>query len=340
MEYLDGLNFADAMESRKVDSFEIALAITESAARIVLSGHELDKHVLHRDLKPSNIMLPKIYCPDDSPEVMVLDFDLSWYEGAMGKSMMAGTRLHNYIAPEQLVTRKGGYSSRHTAVDVFGLGMLLYFASSKENPPLNVQNGKDFVRSTAAKICAAWHPSIKSAPAYVALVIQESTYDQQEKRLGLPSLIDQIGLVRTAIADNAIETPNGLAILEIAFRMGPEGWEFKYEMNNLNRITLTKGNASISIYFDDQTRGTSFIAATGCATSGTIKRKNIKKYLESRCEKAVSILKRESLFHVETDIENESALIVAKTSSGKWNLERLENIAARLNEAASGLSFE
>ena len=178
MEFIEGRTLSQAIASKMITTLADALAIIIKVARIVLSAHQLKEGVLHRDLKPSNAMITSSYGAEDQ-EVIVLDFDLSWYQGAMGKSMTTGA-LHNYAAPEQLV-KHPIYSSRHTAVDVFGTGMLLYFACTGQDPKLNVQNVQNFDRDTMEKIRRRWPQVPEAIAESLVEAIIDATRDVNRK---------------------------------------------------------------------------------------------------------------------------------------------------------------
>jgi serine/threonine-protein kinase len=82
--------------------------------------------VAHRDLKPENIMV------DDQDGIKLIDFGIASKAGArrltFGKlSQVMGTP--DYIAPEQLTTRRGDHRS-----DLYAMGVMLYEMLSGETP--------------------------------------------------------------------------------------------------------------------------------------------------------------------------------------------------------------
>lgn len=98
-------------------TIERSVAMVEALADAVHFAHQ--RGVLHRDIKPGNILL------DDGDEPRLTDFGLAkWmrHDTTMTRSNgVLGTPA--YMAPEQA---KGRTVPHTTAVDVYGLGMVLY----------------------------------------------------------------------------------------------------------------------------------------------------------------------------------------------------------------------
>lgn len=340
MEFVDGPTFSDAMTAGSVSSLKDSLRVVERVGAIVLAGHQLNKQVLHRDLKPANIMIRNVYdLENERPDVVVLDFDLSWYEGAIGKSMMTGTRFHNYVAPEQLSTRKSGYSSRHTAVDVYGMGMLLYYATTGTDPELNVQNTTLFQSNAAKAISARWRCSFAGVSEYLSMVIVEATMDAQEKRTSLPALIQQVGMVAEAIETGVLPTPSDLATLEIAVRLRNEDWRVDFALEKLGQVVLRKGGCTITCSFEDPEGSTRFVVNVAHSHSGSQSRSNVAKYLRAKSDAACARLRKNNLFDVKADRVDDTVSINAKMAPGAWNPDMVRSISAALHEAGNLLAF-
>jgi WD40 repeat protein/tRNA A-37 threonylcarbamoyl transferase component Bud32 len=115
MKYIEGGSLADRVP-RLVHDPKAAAALLAAVARAVHHAHQ--RGILHRDLKPGNILL------DAAGEPLVTDFGLAKRVEADQSQTRTGAIVGtpSYMAPEQAQAEKG----LTTAVDVYGLGAILY----------------------------------------------------------------------------------------------------------------------------------------------------------------------------------------------------------------------
>ncbi len=132
MDWIEGPSLLEACGAHQVNDWGSILKIGLEVTDVLYRAHTIPERVLHRDLRPSNIMLECFYSKPDDWRVVVLDFDLSWHQGALEQSVIRGA-LAGYLAPEQIQATQGA-STRHAAVDSFGVGMTLYFMISGIDP--------------------------------------------------------------------------------------------------------------------------------------------------------------------------------------------------------------
>jgi serine/threonine protein kinase len=118
-------SLADRIHRNGPLSVEDALDMIGKVGRAMEYAHGCG--VIHRDLKPSNVLL------DETGEPKVVDFGLARMTGGNQDAITApGDRILTlgYGAPEQ---EKDASLSDHR-VDVYGLGALLYFCITGQNP--------------------------------------------------------------------------------------------------------------------------------------------------------------------------------------------------------------
>jgi len=217
MDWVEGPSLQEAVKSKLLQDWDMVLRVGKYLARIIRAAHELPERVLHRDLRPSNVMLKDFYTDPHDWRVVVLDFDLSWHRGSTEKSVVFGSTLYGYLAPEQ-IQRLHGVSTRHSAVDSFGLGMTLFFMVSGRDPiPDEHRHAQwtDIVR----RACRA-HPSDgwSSLPERTARLILNATQEAQAKRWDLAQIENELTHLLEAATTPKLVDNLDLLVEELATR--------------------------------------------------------------------------------------------------------------------------
>lgn len=225
MEWVEGPNLGEAVTSRYIGGWSEILRIGSELAGILREAHFLPERVLHRDLRPSNIMLADYYTDPDDWKVVVLDFDLSWHRDAFERSVLHTTAA-GYLAPEQ-IRPMAGASTRHAAVDSFGLGMTLLYLCTKEDP-LPDQHRHEGWRSLVQRSCESvgtveW----RSMPSRFGRLIIGATQDTQAARWDMSEIGREIDQLRAALASpDSVETVELLAEEVAARSASMTGYEW------------------------------------------------------------------------------------------------------------------
>ena len=198
MDWIDGPNLGTAVSSMLVSDWETILRIGSDMADIVRRGHVLPERVLHRDLRPSNVMLRGFYNDPHDWDVVVLDFDLSWHRGALERSVTHGSTLLGYLAPEQ-IQNLPGISTRHAAVDSFGMGMVLFYMLSGRDPVpdehLHANWDETLSRSANRRECNQW----VSTPNRFARLIKSATLNSQSDRWDMSQIQSELQRLRQSV---------------------------------------------------------------------------------------------------------------------------------------------
>jgi tRNA A-37 threonylcarbamoyl transferase component Bud32 len=250
MDWIDGMNLKEAVAARRLESWDRYLATACQLADIIARAHALPERVLHRDLRPPNIMLQEVWTDDPWP-VVVLDFDLSWYRGAIDKSVIHGVGTTGYLAPEQ-IERTPNVSTRHSAVDSFGIGMTLYFMLSGRDPLPDEHRHKGWseqvMEMARARECNTW----RSLPARIGRLIVCATQDEQSARWDVTQISGE--LERLTAAFNAADEVEAADL--IAEEVAARAKEFTgYAWNNLtNTACVSKATGTLLELHGDETR--------------------------------------------------------------------------------------
>lgn len=90
------------------------------------------KGIVHRDLKPENILLSD---SSEQAEIKIVDFGLSQYTQTDNPHLLqtiCGT--HKYLSPEMILCDRGRLKGYSKAVDMWGVGIILYVMLFGFNP--------------------------------------------------------------------------------------------------------------------------------------------------------------------------------------------------------------
>jgi serine/threonine protein kinase/tetratricopeptide (TPR) repeat protein len=117
MEWLNGVDFGDFLETRSLTIAESVLVLSHAAEGLAFAH---TRGLVHRDVKPSNLFL----VDGSLRKVKVLDFGIVRHAGAITEITKTGVMLGTpgFMSPEQVRGRK----DIDARADVFALGCVLY----------------------------------------------------------------------------------------------------------------------------------------------------------------------------------------------------------------------
>ena len=186
MEWINGPNLGEAVKSNFLDSWQLQIKVAKDLADIIHSAHMLPERVLHRDIRPPNVMLRNFW-ETQEPDVVVMDFDLSWHKDALEKSIVA--KPLGFMAPEQLL---GGRDTRSALVDSYGFGMTLFFMLTREVPVPNQQLHKEWLNTLHYKIASRPCKEWKSLPQRMMRLVIGTTKTKQTERLDFSQITAEL----------------------------------------------------------------------------------------------------------------------------------------------------
>lgn len=284
MDWVEGPNLRQAVELHYVDDWKTLLHIGAVLAQTIRSAHKLPERVLHRDVRPPNIMLENRYVDDLNWNLVVLDFDLSWHKDSIEKSISSATSPAGYLAPEQLLRRKG-ISTRNAAVDSFGLGMTLFYMVSRRDPMPNehVMHGWE---TTIRAACSAYaDPSWQCIPYRIARLILKATRDGQPERCDVAFIERELNKLCQLESGDTESLTTLLFAEEIAARTGHG---YLWDSDQDTAILTTARGLSITLHGDEASG--KVCGMLRWAQEHAQEYEKVKKYLPRRSDAAQRIL--------------------------------------------------
>lgn len=200
MEWIAGQNLAELVATGQFVEWGHILDVASQLTNIIADAHGVPERVLHRDIRPANVMVDGFW-QGDPLQVRVLDFDLSWHRGSVEKSVIFGSQLSGYLAPEQ-IQRKVGVSTQHASVDSYGLGMTIFFMVSGRDPS-PAEHAHGGWRAALLNECrrpkfASW----KSTPNRMFRLIFAATQEHQEARWDVSQIRSELATLKAANLDS------------------------------------------------------------------------------------------------------------------------------------------
>jgi len=335
MDWVDGPNLKSAMKAGQIKDWDIILRISTNTSSIVRQGHLLPERVLHRDLRPSNIMLKEFYTNPDDWKVVVLDFDLSWYRGSLEKSIIHGSTLLGYLAPEQ-IQQVRGISTRHTAVDSFGLGMTLFFMCSGRDPIPDEHLHRDWEETVLnatnrVKKCT-WY----SIPNRFARLILKATQQNQRDRWDMAQIEGELQRLQNAVMNPESVESAELVAEEIAARCR---FMDGYSWNDDN--TMAKKETASGVVLEVTGDESNRLVRVGLSWGlpGVRGKESVGKWIPQCMDAAVGILKKGG-WNIEEAV-NKYTLIRIKGFLGvKSIIPSINRIVENIEQATDRLRFD
>ena len=286
MDMVDGPTLSEAVEARQVDDWESILKIATEMTAVIRRAHGITERVLHRDLRPSNIMFEEFYSQPEKWRVVVLDFDLSWHEGAHEQSVIHGAST-GYLAPEQIQIVPGA-STRHAAVDSFGVGMTLYYLISGTDPLPAQHQHHDW--SATVKQFALRRPSSAwvSLPRRYARLVITATQDRQADRWDIAQINDELGRLQKALSAPGRVVSAELLAEEVTARC--RNVEYTWDDDKATAVVQLESGLVARISGEETKR--QLVVALNWSSSGLQERKRVGKWMGPATERCIAKLKK------------------------------------------------
>ena len=333
MDWVDGPTLHEAQESRQIDDWGSILKIGLQMADIIRYAHAIPERVLHRDIRPSNIMLEGFYSRPNEWQVVMLDFDLSWHQGALEQSVVHGA-LFGYLAPEQIQATPGA-STRHAAVDSFGLGMTLYFMITGRDPLPDQHRHYDWKKTVQEAALGHGKTSWVSLPyRYVRLIIK-ATDDIQAKRWDMSQIKDELERLIDAFLNPTEVVSAELLAEEIAARSNRV-----YEWNDdlATAVIQLVSGAIIKITGNESDR--LVVVHLNWSRSGKQEHKQVGKWMAPAADRCAKMLKSEGWKIRTKNVQPPHSMVLEATLTVPLAASNLIKQAGAVSTVAEELTFE
>lgn len=317
MDYVDGPTLTEAFGLGYLSDIKTVLEVIVQIGDVVQRAHNLDEVVLHRDLKPDNVILKDAWSKGDDIDVVVVDFDLSWHKGAMELSVIYGARTIGYAAPEQTGgVRSKNISTRSTAVDAFGYGMLGFFVFVGNDPRPNEQNFEGYEEKIKKAIRIRFNCKWRSIPAYLASVISQCTADEQSKRMPFSSAVSCFKNALMMIGSDVIRATDPLVLEELASIISPDSIPERFDFGRLLKIKDIDPSKQIEIKLDGKGEDV-FVDIKIQKLRNAGDNRNVVRYLEDAKNKALAKIRKGPFRDVKGIIGRSELVLSCKWFLGK-----------------------
>lgn len=334
MDWVEGANLRDAVHAGRVSSWDSILRVATQLTEVILNAHALPERVLHRDLRPANVMLQDLWTSEDW-KVVVLDFDLSWHRGAYEHTVVQANGVVGYLAPEQ-IERIRGVSTRHGAVDSFGVGMTLYFVLTRADPIPDQHRHPDWEERISNAVrnheCRVW----RSLPARFARTLLYATRDRQADRWDMGQLSSEFQRLQEALDTPSMVAAAELIAEELAARSEILA-DYRWDSNKYRAYSSQATGVAVEIDADESRREVRL--SIGWATVGHHDRRNLVKMIQDNTSKAAGFLSAAGWKEVNARPDRGSLQITASLSVEVARVS-LDTAARGIDRAARVLRFD
>ena len=334
MDWIDGPNLDNAVSSKQIQDWELILRIGSDMADIVRRGHVLPERVLHRDIRPSNVMLRGFYSDPDDWDVVVLDFDLSWHRGALERSVIHGSAMLDYLAPEQ-IQNIPDVSTRHAAVDSFGMGMVLFFMMSGRAPLPDEHKHSDWkttlIQAANRHPCSQW----RSAPLRFARLVEFATQHNQSQRWDMTQIQAELQRLHEAVLHPLSTQYAELVAEEIASRCDFSR-DYEWDSDLLAAVRDAPSGVRFTLQGDESQRNICAILEWG--KPGVQGRTHLGKRIEP-AKKTVRDILNSFGWRVDDGFTKYAHISVSASLPAKEALDDMNGVVDSLNRALEPLRF-
>lgn len=334
MEYIEGPNLKDAIDARQLKDWELILRVSSDLAGTLLKAHQLPERVLHRDIRPTNVLLGGFYSGGDWV-VLLCDFDLSWHKGAAGQTVSGHSSASGYLAPEQVV-RFPGVSTRHAAVDSFGVGMTMFYLSTGSEPVFSQHRHVDWANLAGRKVGEwAGHTRWVSLPNRYGRLIVNATKDRQTERWDMAQIRGELDRMLEALQHPGDVVSAELLAEEVVAR-ADLSYPYRWDSDRVQASVELLSGIEIDVRGDEVNRRVDL--TVGWTSTGNQDRSRLYKWVPRATSEAAGALRRAG-WNVEVSKSSAQATHLSGRVPVETARENIDNVSESVARAVAALSF-
>jgi serine/threonine protein kinase len=327
MERIYGINLEDFARRKEFNFWLDGLPALINVCEHIMKCHELPETIFHRDIRPRNIILDSILLDSNNYSIKMINYDMSWHKDARGYDMEATTSQLGY-QPTELVAARNMKVARSASVDVYGIGMTIYYLCSKENPPLGGSNSKDWEATVTQKFRPIIFNNWKSAGKRVERVVLSATMPDPRNRPSLAQVHANLLQLYEISQNNLDHLSSDFWAEEVIARTG-----FAYRQSTGENSFSSDILAGFTTIVRGDENDGSICAVIQISAVGGENWENIGKRIKGKFDESVRTLKEGGWkILTETTIGARDAKISAKISVNdlRDRLEARSNVLARV----------
>jgi hypothetical protein len=238
-----------------------------------------------------------------------------------------------YLAPEQISATKKA-STRHAAVDAYGLGMTMYFLFTGSNPLVLQHRHADWARSVRQGV-RTWKTQWQSMSERIARLIVSCTAEEQAARWDLSQIYGELKRLREAHESPMSVRSAELVAEELLARTNLT--EYRWDSDRLAGSIQLASGVEITVGGLESRREVG-IRATW-TTRGDQKWKSVAKWVPQACEKAQSVLRKSNWENVQQE-QSAANIVVSGSAPAERVLTQLDSYAESLRSVATSLELK
>lgn len=140
----------------------------------------------------------------DRFETVLLNYDMSWHKNAKGQTISGNLDEAGFYAPD-LLANVFGSIARRTSVDVYGVGMTLFYVYTGKAPPAGGSKSLDWQIMLNSLFKPDHKIKWRSSGEFLKRLVMRATHQDESSRITLQNLRSRLHSISNAVRGNYSE---------------------------------------------------------------------------------------------------------------------------------------